>query len=103
MKVDKNKLMTSFFVGTISCLPISGFIYGFFACSDCGSGLSGISGRVFIGILHIFLNIITLGAPYDNEGGTSSTNIRHFVILTLILITIISYLISVNKSIKNKA
>jgi|GEM_PF-2688596 len=71
----KKDLKISALLGLLLCLPVSGFVYGFIKCSDWGIGVSSVLGRVFIGAAHIFLNIITLGKLYDNEGGISSTNI----------------------------
>lgn len=99
----KKDIKISALLGFLLCLPVSGFIYGFIKCSDCGNGVSSILGRTFIGLVHIFLNIVTLGKPYDTEGGTSSTNIRIYVFITFVMLTTLIYLIkSYKKSEKSK-
>lgn len=87
-------------LSAILCLPVTGFIYGFFACTGCGSGISGLLGRVFIGIIAVFNTVFTLGAPYDNEGGTSSTNIRPYVLLTFVLLFLLFFVLQSYKSYK---
>ena len=89
----KQNLLMSSLIGLLLSLPITGFVYGFFACKDCGDGFSGFLWRIFIGIVETFLTIITLGKPWDNEGGNSSTNLRLYVLLTAIVIAVIVYLI----------
>lgn len=80
-------------VGLLFSLPVTGFVYGFFACIDCGNGILGFFGRVFTGIVGAFLTIITLGKPWNNEGGTSNTNLRLYALLTFIIITLLIFLI----------
>lgn len=89
----KQNFVISSVIGLLLSLPVTGFIYGFFACKDCGDGFSGFLGRIFIGIVEIFLTIFTLGKPWDNEGGTSSTNLRLYVLLTALVISILVYFI----------
>ncbi|MAX82351.1 MAG: hypothetical protein CL843_19505 [Crocinitomicaceae bacterium] len=89
----RNKLLISLVTGIVLSLPVTGFIYGFFACSDCRDGISGFFWRIFIGVIHLFLNIITLGKPWKDESGISSTNLRPYVLLAVVLIAIITYLI----------
>lgn len=64
--------------------PVTGFIYGIFACTDCGGGARGAIGRTFIGFVEAILTTITLGAPWNNEAGNSSTNLRFYVLITFI-------------------
>ena len=88
-------------IGLLFSLPVTGFVYGFLVCKDCGEGISGILGRIFIGFVELILTTVTLGKPYDNEGGTSSTNLRLYVILAFIVITFFMYQI-LNRIQKNK-
>jgi cytochrome b561 len=85
-------LFISLLIGTILCLPISGFIYGFISCSDCENSFFGFLGRIFIGLVHVPITVITLGRPWDNEAGTSATDIRIYVFIAFIIITGIAYL-----------
>lgn len=92
-KFRKQNLVIPSLIGLLLSLPVTGFIYGFFACTDCGDGFSGFWGRIFIGIVETFLTIFTLGKPWNNEGGTSSTNLRLYVLLTAIVISILVFFI----------
>lgn len=87
----KQNLIISSGVGLLFSFPVTGFTYGFFVCKDCGEGISGILGRIFIGFVELVITTVTLGKPFDNEGGTSSTNLRLYVILTFIVLTFLMY------------
>ncbi|SCX19231.1 hypothetical protein [Flavobacterium saliperosum] len=102
-KTNTKLLITSSITGFLLSFPITGFIYGFIICEDCGDGFSGILGRLFIGLVESILTTITFGAPWDNEGGTSSTNLRFFVFLTFTIITLLIYFIRKRKNKKSKA
>lgn len=91
--IKTENLILSSGVGLLFSFPVTGFVYGFLVCKDCGEGISGILGRIFIGFVELILTTVTLGKPYDNEGGTSSTNLRLYVILAFIVITFFMYLI----------
>ena len=95
-KININNLLIAAVIGAGSALPLTGFIYGLIACQDC-HGVTGIFGRIFVGIVEMFLTTITLGCPADNEGGTSSTNLRPYVLVTFIAVTVIAYLIMSRK------
>ncbi|KIA95038.1 hypothetical protein OA93_19010 [Flavobacterium sp. KMS] len=90
---ERKLLFISVIVGIIFSFPLTGFIYGFSVCKDCGEGINGILGRIFIGLVEAILTIITLGAPWDNEGGTTSTNLRFYVFLTALIITLLLFFI----------
>jgi hypothetical protein len=97
----KQNLIISSGIGLLFSFPVTGFVYGFLVCKDCGEGISGILGRIFIGLVELILTTITLGKPYDNEGGTSITNLRLYIILTFVVITLFMYQI-LNRIQKNK-
>jgi uncharacterized membrane protein YeaQ/YmgE (transglycosylase-associated protein family) len=80
-------------IGVLLSFPLTGFIYGFSICKDCREGIGGIFGRILIGFVEAILTTITLGAQWDNEGGTTSTNLRFYVFLTALIITLILFLI----------
>lgn len=86
----KNNITKDFlisFVLSISfCLPITGFIYGFFNCIDCSNSISGFLGRIFIGIIEAFLTTITFGKPWQNEGGSSFIDLRMYVLLCFVIL-----------------
>lgn len=85
------KLLLSSIFALFACLPATGFVYGLVIC-DCGHDIFGQTlGRVFVGFVEAFLTSITLGKPWNNEGGTSSTNIRPFVVLGFSLIATTIY------------
>jgi hypothetical protein len=90
---DKRILFTSAIMGILLSFPLTGFIYGFSICKDCGEGISGIFGRILIGFVEAILTTIMLGAPWDNEGGTTNTNLRFYVFMTALIITLIFFLI----------
>ena len=82
----KVRLQLSAICALLACLPATGFVYGLVIC-DCGHGILGQTlGRVFVGFIEALDTVGTLGKPWDNEGGTSSTNIRPFVALAFLLI-----------------
>jgi hypothetical protein len=84
-------LITSVAGGLIASLLITGFIYGFIACFDCGWSLEGMLWRSWIGIMNTFLTVITLGKPWTNEGGSSSVNLQPYVLLVCVLISYLIY------------
>lgn len=90
---DKRNLFTSAIIGVLLSFPVTGFIYGFSICKDCGEGIGGIFGRILIGFVEAILTIITLGAPWDNEGGTTSTNLRFYVFLVALIFTLMLFFI----------
>jgi len=92
-KNTKVRLLLSSIFALFACLPATGFVYGLVVC-DCGHTFFGETlGRVFVGFVEAFITSITLGKPWDNEGGTSSTNIRPFVVLGFFLIATMIYLL----------
>jgi hypothetical protein len=87
------RLLLSSIFALFASLPATGFVYGLVVC-DCGHDFFGQTlGRVFVGFVEAFVTSITLGKPLNNEGGTSSTNIRPFVVLGFFLITTTIYLL----------
>ncbi len=87
------RLLLSSIFALFACLPATGFVYGLVVC-DCGHDFFGQTlGRVFVGFVEAFVTSITLGKPSNNEGGTSSTNIRPFVVLGFFLIATTIYLL----------
>lgn len=89
--LDLSNLIIAVIVGLIASLVVTGFVYGFFACSDCGWGFGGMLGRVWIGIVHAFLTVITFGKPWTNEGGTSTVNLQPYVLVVFILMAYLIY------------
>jgi hypothetical protein len=71
-------------------------------CQGCNTGIMGFLGRIFVGIVEMFLTTITLGCPLNNEGGTSSTNLRPYVLVTFIVVTAIAYFIMSRKKRKSE-
>ena len=93
----KKSIIISLLAGLMLSFPLTGFVYGLFACSDCGNGVSGIAGRIFIGFVEAVLTTITLGAPWDNEGGTTSTNLKLYVLITFVIVFFCFYLVKIRK------
>ncbi len=89
--LNLSNLLIAVTVGLIASLFGTGFVYGFFACSDCGWGVGGMLGRVWIGIVHAFLTIISFGKPWTNEGGTTSVNLQPYVLLVFIFMAYLIY------------
>lgn len=100
-KTNTRLLSTSSIIGLSLSFPVTGFIYGVYFCENYGQGFSGLVMRILLGFVESILTTITLGAPWDNEGGTSSTNLRFYVFLTFITITLTAFLIQ--KRMKNNA
>jgi hypothetical protein len=92
-KLHKKALKTSLIIGAIVCLPLTGFIYGFIICSDCESGLTGLLGRTFLGMLYAFFTIFSLGKPWTGGGIITSVNLRLYVLLVFLVISLITYFI----------
>jgi hypothetical protein len=91
-KKDKIRTIISLLVGLILCLPLTGFIYGVFACKDCTRGLlSQTIGRVFIGFVEAVLTTLTLGKPWADEAGHPGNNLRPYVIAVWLLIALVTY------------
>ena len=84
-------LTISVIVALIFSLILTGFIYGVFACSDCGGGIEGLLERLWIGIVHVILTVITLGRPWSNEGGTSRVNLQPYVLIVFVVVTYFMY------------
>ncbi|MGH9503118.1 MAG: hypothetical protein ACRD20_09725 [Terriglobales bacterium] len=92
-KITRVRLLLSSIFALFACLPATGFVYGLVIC-DCGHDILGQTvGRVFVGFVEAFMTSITLGKPWDNEGGNTSTNIRPFVVLGFFLIATMIYLL----------
>ena len=72
--------------------PITGFIHGLISAKGCDNGIVGLLERIFIGFIGAFTTLITLGAPWNDESGSTSTNIRIYVLITFILLSILFYL-----------
>ncbi|MEO8760181.1 MAG: hypothetical protein ABI388_03625 [Bacteroidia bacterium] len=98
MTDKQNNLIISAAIGASTALPLTGFIYGMIVCQGCNMGIEGFLGRIFVGIVEMFLTIITLGCPVDNEGGTSSTNLRGYVLICFVVVAGITYLIRSRKT-----
>lgn len=90
-KPNSKLLFTASIIGLLLSFPVTGFMYGFVGCTDCGEGSSGIAGRLFIGLVEALLTTTTLGMPSNNEGGSSNTNLRLYVFITFIIITLLAY------------
>ncbi len=97
-----NNFAISAAIGAGAALPLTGFIYGMIVCQGCNTGIMGFLGRIFVGIVEMFLTTITLGCPINNEGGTSSTNLRPYVLIAFIAVTAITYLILSRKKKKTE-
>lgn len=89
---DRKILTTSVIVGILVSFPITGFIYGFSVCENCDNSFVSLLTRVFTGFVEAILTTITLGASWDNEGGTISTNLRFYVFLCSVFFVFIFYL-----------
>ncbi|ULQ57769.1 hypothetical protein KJS94_06105 [Flavihumibacter rivuli] len=85
------KLLLPLILSCILCLPVSGFLYGFVKCPDCSFSLGGILGRFFIGAVHAVLAVLQMGVIWDNEGGTSSTNIWPLTIGVFVVLFIVIF------------
>ena len=84
-------LTISVTVALMVSLILIGFIYGVFACSDCDAGVDGFLQRVWIGIVHVFLTVMTLGKPWINEGGASTVNLQPYVLILSIAVSYFIY------------
>ena len=89
---NMSPVISSVILALIFSFPVTGFIYGFFACKDYGNGPSGVMGRLFIGLVEALLTTITLGAPWENEGGSTSTSLQLYVFITFLILAVIFYL-----------
>jgi len=89
MMTKKRILISSCVRSLALSFPLVGFVYGFFNCKDCGDGISGVIGRLFIACVEAVLTTVSFGTPWKNEGGTSSTNLRWYVFATFLILTII--------------
>lgn len=96
-KSDRKILITSAILGILLSFPVTGFIYGFYSCEDYNNGITSLLGRIFTGFVEAILTTITLGAPWNNEGGTSSTNLRFYVFLSALFITFLFFKIQKRK------
>lgn len=81
----------SLIISSIACLPLTGFIYGFIICSDCGNGFESITGRIFLGFIYTFFTILSFGKPWIGGGVLSHVNLRPYVLLSFILIFVLVY------------
>ncbi|MGB3149697.1 MAG: hypothetical protein WBB27_03455 [Maribacter sp.] len=99
IRSNKKILKTSLITGAIACLPITGFIYGFIICSDCGNGLQSVAGRSFLGVIYSFFSLISLGKPWTNGGAVmTSTDLRPYVLLTLIIVATLTYILLLERN-----
>ena len=80
-------------LSVLACLPLTGFIYGFMICSDCGTGIESVFGRTFVGAIYSFFTVLSLGKPWTGGGVITNTNLRPYVLLTFIVLFIISFLL----------
>lgn len=86
-QTQKTNVVLSVLIALVACLPATGFVYGMATCKDCGGSIFGQTlGRIFIGLVGAVLTSITFGKPWDNEAGTTSTNLRIYVVLAFLLI-----------------
>ena len=85
------KLTICVIVALILSLILTVFIYGVLSCSDCGIGIGGFLERLWIGIVHVILTVITLGKPWSNEGGTSSVNLQPYVLVVFVVVMYFMY------------
>jgi hypothetical protein len=95
--LKKTDLKASLIISTITSLPLTGFIYGFIICSDCGNGISGFPGRILLGFLYSFFTLISLGKPWVGGGVITSTNLRLYVLLSFLIIFVVIYAFRVLK------
>ena len=89
-KVPQKKIILSLILSFLFCFPISGFIWGFCSCSDCGFN---ILGRFFMGLVGIVTATLAFG--HDVETGTTITSIYILDLVVFILLNLIFY--KVNK------
>lgn len=85
-KMPQRRIIVSLVCSFILCFPISGFIYGFFACKDCGWS---VLGRLFIGLVGTFEATICLG--HDFETGDRITAIYVLDVVVFVLLNLLFY------------
>ena len=94
MNWNKKNATSASLIAALSCLPITGFSYGFMICSDCGTGLGSVLGRSFLGLIYAGFTTITLGKPWTGSGAVmSSANLRPYVLLAFFLIFTVAYVV----------
>jgi hypothetical protein len=89
--VNYRLLLAASLTGLVSSLALTGFFHGFFACHDCGWGTGGWLARLWIGLVHVFLTVITFGRPWTDEGGSSSVDLQPVALVVFVLITYFIY------------
>ena len=61
-KLPREIIIKSLVYSLVICFPISGFIWGFFGCTDCGYNLLW---RLFFGIVGIVTATLALGHDFE--------------------------------------
>jgi len=90
MPEQKRKTTSRLIIAAISLVlsfPLTGFIYGFFSCEDCGSGVTGIMGKLFKGFSEAVATTMTLGDSWTTDSGIATQNLRAYIFLTFIVLT----------------
>ena len=92
IKRRRHPLIRPVLIGLSFSFPVVGFIYGYFGCEDCSSGLFGQLSRIFMGIIGAAFTSASLGRPWLDEAGTPGPNLRLYVFIAFVVIAAIVYL-----------
>jgi hypothetical protein len=88
------KLLVLLIVSFAVAIPLGGFAFGFVHCKDCGAGISGILGRVLIGIVFTVLTVLFAGYPPQNEGGVGEPyNVWPYIVTCWTILLVVGMLL----------
>ena len=91
-KKRRHPIIRPVLIGLSFSFPLVGFIYGYFGCEDCGTGVLGQLCRIFMGIIGAAYTSASLGRPSLDEAGTPGPNLRVYVLLVFVAIAAIVYI-----------